>query len=169
MIDNNIKAPKAEKIEKKLEIHGDIRIDNYYWLNDREDLKVIDYLNAENDYYDAKIAHTKQFQEDLFLEMKSRIKEDDESVPYKKNDYYYITRFKKGKQYPIYARKKKTLKADEEILFDVNKMSKGHTYYKLAGLSVSPNNKLVSFGLDTISRRQYTLQFKNLLVTQLMT
>ncbi len=104
---NKLKAPITVKIPKKLEIHGDVRIDNYYWLNDKEDPKVMAYLNAENNHYDAITAHTKKFQEDLFLEMKSRIKEDDESVPYKKNNYYYITRFEKGKQYPIYARKKK--------------------------------------------------------------
>jgi len=162
-----MKAPKAEKIEHKLEIHGDIRIDNYYWLNNKENPKVIDYLNAENAYYDEKTSHTKQFQEDLFLEMKSRIKEDDESVPYKKNNYYYITKFEKGKQYPIYARKKETLEAKEEILFDVNKLAIGHNYYKLSGLSVSPNNKLVAYGTDTVSRRQFTLQFKNLMTGEL--
>jgi oligopeptidase B len=162
IIENSRELPKAEKIERKLEIHGDIRIDNYYWLNEKENPKVLDYLNTENAYYDAKTAHTKQFQEDLFLEMKSRIKEDDESVPYKKNNYYYITRFKKGKQYPIYSRKKETLEAKEEIMFDVNKLAEGHNYYKLSGLSISPNNELVSFGVDTVSRRQYTLQFKNL-------
>ncbi len=107
-------------------------------------------------------AHTKQFQDDLFEEMKARIKEDDESLPYKKNNYFYITRFKKGQQYPIYARKFSTLEAAEEILFDVNKMAKGFSYFKLTGLSVSPNNKFVAFGIDTVSRRQYTLQFKNL-------
>ncbi|WP_372792082.1 S9 family peptidase [Lutibacter sp.] len=162
MTDNFMKIPKAEKIEKKLEIHGDVRIDNYYWLNDKENSKVIDYLNEENAYYDAKTAHTKQFQEDLFQEMKSRIKEDDESVPYKKNNYYYITRFETGSQYPIYARKKGSLDAKEEILFDVNKLAEGFNYFKLSGLSVSPDNNLVSFGVDTISRRIYTLQFKNL-------
>ncbi len=156
------KAPRAEKIAKKLETHGDVRIDNYYWLNEKENPKVIDYLNAENAHYNEQTAHTKQFQEDLFLEMKARIKEDDESVPYKKNNYFYITKFEKGKQYPIYARKKGSLKAPEEILFNVNEMAKGFSYYKLSGMSVSPNNKLVSFGIDTVSRRQYTLQFRNL-------
>ncbi len=162
MVKNSIKPPKAEKIEKRLEIHGDVRIDNYYWLKNKENPKVIAHLNAENTYYEAKTAHTKQFQEDLFLEMKSRIKEDDESVPYKKNNYYYITRFKKGKQYPIYLRKKANLKAKEEIMFNVNKLAKKHMYYRLTGLAVSPNNKVVSFGVDTVSRRQFTLQFKNL-------
>ena len=113
----DIKPPKADKIEKHLEIHGDVRVDNYYWLNDRENEEVIDYLERENDYYNKKTAHTKDFQKDLFEEMKSRIKEDDESVPYKFNGYYYITRFEKGKDYPIYTRKKDSLEAEEEILF----------------------------------------------------
>ncbi len=162
MIGDKLKAPRAEKIATKLEIHGDVRIDNYYWLNDKEDSKVLAYLNAENVHYGEKTAHTKKFQEDLFLEMKSRIKEDDESVPYKKNNYYYITRFEKGKQYPVYARKKETLEAEDEIMFDVNKLAENHNYYRLSSLSVSPNNKLVSFGVDTVSRRQFTLRFKNL-------
>lgn len=162
MTKKNILPPKAKKIVKKLEIHGDIRIDNYYWLNDRENPEVIDYLHAENAYYEAKTAHTKQFQEDLFQEMKSRMKEDDESVPYKKNNYYYITRFEKGSQYPIYSRKKGSLEAQEQILFDVNELGKGFYYYKLSGLSISPNNELAVFGVDTLGRRQYTLQFKNL-------
>ncbi|SNR33232.1 S9 family peptidase [Lutibacter flavus] len=162
MSEIEIRVPLAEKIEKKLEIHGDVRIDNYYWLNDKENPKVIDYLNDENSYYDAKTSHTKQFQEELFEEMKSRIKEDDESVPYKKNGYYYITRFEIGSQYPIYTRKKESLDTIEEVLFDVNKLAEGYNYFKLAGLSVSPNNKFVAFGIDTVSRRQYTLQFKNL-------
>ena len=162
MIKREIKSPIAEKIEKKLEMHGDVRIDNYYWLNDRENPKVIEYLNAENNYYNQITEHTKQFQEDLFQEMKSRIKEDDESVPYKKNNYFYITKFKTGNQYPIYSRKFVSLEAKEELIFDVNKLAKGYNYFKLSGLSVSPNNKLVAFGVDTFSRRQYILQFKDL-------
>ncbi|MHB1146495.1 MAG: S9 family peptidase [Lutibacter sp.] len=157
-----IMPPKAKKIAKELEIHGDIRIDNYYWLNDRDNPEVINYLHAENAYYEAKTVHTKQFQEDLFQEMKSRIKEDDESVPYKKNNYYYITRFEKGSQYPIYSRKKGSLEAQEQILFDVNELGKGFTYFKLSGLSISRNNELAVFGVDTVGRRMYTLQFKNL-------
>ena len=162
MTKKNILPPKAKKIEKKLEIHGDVRIDNYYWLNNPENPEVINYLNDENAYYEAKTAHTKQFQEDLFEEMKSRIKEDDESVPYKKKDYYDITRFTKGNQYPIYSRKKETLETPEQIMFDVNELGKGFSYFKLAGLSISPNNELAVYGVDTMGRRQYTLQFKNL-------
>ena len=158
----NIPVPKADKIEKHLEMHGDVRVDNYYWLKDRENEEVIDYLERENDYYEKMTAHTKDFQEDLFEEMKSRIKEDDESVPYKYNGYYYITRFEKGKDYPIYTRKKENLDAEEEILFNVNEMAEGHSYYSLTGLSISPDNKLVSFGVDTVSRRKYTLHIKDL-------
>lgn len=159
---SEIELPKVEKIEKKLEKHGDVRIDNYYWLNEKENPKVIAYLNAENTYFDKVTEHTKDFQEELFQEMKGRIKEDDESVPYKKNNYFYITRFKKGQQYPVYSRKFQSLEAKEEILFDVNNLAKDFSYFQLGGLSVSPNNKLVAFGTDTVSRRQFTLQFKNI-------
>ncbi len=161
-IEKNTLPPKAEKIAKELKIHDDIRIDNYYWLNERENPKVIDFLNGENKYYEDQTAHTKKFQEDLFEEMKSRIKEDDESVPYKKNGYFYITRYETGKQYPIHTRKKGDLKSEEEIIFDVNKLAEGHDYYALTGLNVSENNILVAFAVDTISRRQYDMQFKNL-------
>ncbi len=155
-------TPKAKKIEKKLEIFNDVRIDNYYWLNDRENQEVIDYLNAENDYLETNLKHTEKFQEDLFEEMKSRIKEDDESVPYKKDGYYYITKFKKGNEYPIYTRRKGNLDAPEEIMFDVNIMAKGFDYYQLGGLAISTNNNIAAYGVDTVSRRIYTIRFKNL-------
>ncbi|WP_372918824.1 S9 family peptidase [Salegentibacter sp.] len=158
----DIMPPKAQKIEKKLEFHGDLRIDDYYWMNDREDFKVIDYLKSENDYNEKMTAHTKEFQEKLFEEMKSRIKEDDKSVPYKLNDYWYLTRFEKGYDYPIYSRKKESLDAPEEVMFNVNEMAKDHDYYSLGGLNVSEDNKLVAFGVDTVSRRKYTIQVKNL-------
>ncbi len=161
-INKDIQPPVAEKNPKKLEIHGDTRIDNYYWLNERDNPDVLNYLNAENDYYDKMTAHTKKFQEDLFEEMKGRIKEDDESVPYKSNGYYYITRYETGKQYPVYVRKKGSMKASEELLFDVNKMAEGHDYYALTGMNISEDNKTAAFGVDTVSRRQYNLQFKNL-------
>ena len=157
-----ITPPLAAVKAKKLEKHGDVRIDNYYWLNERENPEVIDYLNKENKYYEEMAAHTKQFREDLFEEMKSRIKEDDSSVPYFYNGYYYITRYEKGKDYPIYSRKKGSLSAKEEIMFDCNEMAKGHSYFSLGGLNVSEDNKWVAFGIDTVSRRQYTIQVKNL-------
>ncbi|GAB5400038.1 MAG: oligopeptidase B [Aureisphaera sp.] len=158
----DITPPKADKIAKNLEKHDDVRVDNYYWLNDKENEEVIDYLERENDYYDKMSAHTKDFQKDLFEEMKSRIKEDDQSVPYFYNGYYYITRYETGKDYPIYSRKKGSLDADEEILFNVNDMAADYSYYNLRGLNISPDNKWVAFGVDTLSRRKYTIYIKNL-------
>lgn len=155
--------PLAKKKPKQLEIHNDIRIDNYYWLNDREDAEVINYLNEENAYTKSVLKHTEPFQKELFEEMKGRIKEDDESVPYKLNGYWYITKYEKGKGYPIYTRKKGSLEAEEELLFDCNEMAKGHAYFRLGGISVSPDNTMVSFAVDTVSRRQYTLQIKSLI------
>ena len=155
-------APLAKQIPKNLSIHDDVRVDEFYWLNDRENPEVIDYLNKENDYYNAHTAHTKDFQVDLFKEMKSRIKEDDSSVPYKYNGYWYITKYEKGKDYPIYTRKKETLEAAEELLFDCNEMAKDHTYFRLVGMNISPNNELISYGIDTTGRRQYGLHIKDL-------
>lgn len=161
-IKSNAKAPVAEKINKELSIHGDTRIDPYYWLNERENTKVIDYLEAENAYYEAHTGYTKKFQDDLFEEMKSRIKEDDESVPYKKNGYFYITRYETGKQYPVYTRKKESLDAEEEVIADVNELAEGHEFYALTGLNISKDNEIAAFGIDTVSRRQYDLRFRNL-------
>jgi oligopeptidase B len=159
---SDVKAPIAKKIPHQLEKHGDVRIDNYFWMKDREHPEVTKYLNAENEYCETKMAHTKTFQKDLFEEMKARIKEDDSSVPYKYNGYWYITKFEKGKDYPIYTRKKDSLENEEELLFDCNKMAEGESYFKLAGISISPDNKLVSYGIDTIGRRNYTIYIKNL-------
>jgi oligopeptidase B len=167
------KIPSAHKIPKKLEKHGDVRIDDYFWMRltdaqklaeekDEHTTKVVDYLNSENDYFEEVTGHTKNFQESLFQEMKGRIKEDDASVPYKDNGYFYITRHETGKQYPIFSRKKESLEAKEEILFDVNEMAKGFDYYQLGGLNISEDNKLAVFATDTVSRRQYVLRIKNL-------
>ncbi|MCB0475410.1 MAG: S9 family peptidase, partial [Flavobacteriaceae bacterium] len=173
MINADAKAPIAEKIPKKLEKHGDVRIDNYYWMRltdeqknakqpDTHTKKVLDYLRAENDYFDKRFGHTEAFRENLFQEMKSRIKEDDESVPYKDNGYYYITRYEMGGEYPVYSRKKENLEASEEIMFDVNEMAKPFDYYALVGINISEDNKLAAFGVDTLSRRQYIIEIKNL-------
>ena len=162
MSKKKVEAPVADKIPKELEIHGDSRIDNYYWLNQREDPKVLDYLNRENAYFDEMTSHTKGLQKKLFKEMKGRIREDDASVPYFKNAYYYITRFETGKQYPIYTRKWKSLEAEEEVIADVNAMAEGFDYYALTGLNVSPDNRIAAFGIDTLSRRQFDLRFKDL-------
>ena len=166
--DMDVTPPKAEKIAKNLEMHGDVRLDEYYWLNDKENPEVIDYLERENDYYDKITAHTKDFQKDLFEEMKSRIKEDDASVPYFYNGYYYITRYETGKDYPIHSRKKGSLDAEEEIMFNVNELAEGHSYYALNGINVSPDNKWAAYGVDTVSRRKYTIHIKNLVTGEVI-
>lgn len=159
---SDIQPPTAKKVAKELTIHGDTRTDNYYWLKEREDEEVINYLKAENAYKDAMLSHTKDLQQELYDEIVGRIKQEDQSVPYKHNGYYYITRYEEGQEYPIYSRKKETLEAEEEILLNVNELAKPYDYYNVAGRSVSPNNKLMAYGEDTLSRRIYTLKFKNL-------
>ena len=159
---NKLREPIAEKIEKKLSIHGDTRIDEYYWLNQRGDKNVINYLNAENAYRDEYMQDYKNLEEELFLEIKSRIKEDDSSVPYLDNGYYYYTRYEKNKQYPIYCRKKGDLKSDEEILIDVNIMSEGYEYFRVGDIEISPNDKIMAYSVDTLSRRIYTIYFMDL-------
>ncbi len=156
-------APLATKKPKELVKHGDVRVDNYYWLKEREDNAVISYLNEEKAYYEENTKHTLDFQSALFKEMKAKIKEDDTSVPYKQNGYWYFSKYKKGKEYVIYSRRKKEIQAPEEILFDCNEMAADYEYFSLGGLSVSPDNTLAAFGVDTVSRRQYTIQIKNLL------
>tara|TARA_R110000796_G_scaffold10070_8_gene33825 strand:- start:5371 stop:7431 length:2061 start_codon:yes stop_codon:yes gene_type:complete len=157
-----LKTPSAKKIEKQLIKHNDVRIDDYYWLNERENPEVIAFLEQENAYYEAMTAHTKELKDSLFTEMKSRIKEDDSSVPYKFNGYWYATRYEVGKEYPIFTRRFEKEDAEEEIMFNCNHMAEGLDYFNLGGLSISPNNELAAFGVDTVSRRQYTLQIKNL-------
>ena len=163
MKNKTVQPPIAKRIPKELKAHNDIRVDDYFWLNERENTDVLDYLNAENDYFEHMTAHTKDFEKDLFEEMKARIKEDDESVPYKYNGYWYIVKFETGKDYPIYIRRKESLSAADELIFDCNEMAKGHDYFKLSGMSISSDNTLISFGIDTVGRRNYTIQVKNLL------
>ncbi len=161
-----MQAPIAKKVPKELKIHGDTRIDNYFWLNQREDQEVLDYLNAENDYTKEVLKPTEQLQADLYEEMVGRIKKDDASVPYRKNGYWYYTRFITEGEYPIYCRKKGDGKledaGEEEIIFDVNEMAKDHAYYKLGSFTISENNELCVYSEDTVSRRIYTLYLKNL-------
>lgn len=156
-------APIAKKYPKSLSIHGDTRIDDYYWLNDREDTAVINYLNAENSYREAMMQHTEAFQKHLFEEIKGRIKQTDESVPYKENGYMYYTRYEEGKEYPIFCRKKGDMNTPELVLLDVNALAQGHEYYQVGNMEVSPDNTLMAYGIDTVSRRQYTLLVKNLM------
>ena len=155
-------APKAKKIEKILEIHGDQRIDNYFWMNERENPEVTQYLEEENAYCDFVMKDTENFQQELFDEMKSRYKEDDQSLPYFFNEYWYIVRFEIGKEYPIFSRKFQTLEQEEEILLDVNILAEGQKFFEVGSVAVSPNNKLMTFSTDNMGRRIYNIQFKNL-------
>jgi oligopeptidase B len=158
----NMKPPVAKKVPKSLVTHGQERIDNYYWLNDREDKKVIKYLKDENKYSDGMMAHTKDFQTSLFNEMVGRIKQTDLSVPYRVRGYWYYNRYEEGKEYPIYCRKQGSMDAKEEIMLNVNEMAKGSSYYDVTGLSISTDNNLLAYGVDNVSRRKYTMYVKNL-------
>lgn len=157
-----MKIPKAKKIEKILEIHGDQRKDHYFWMNERENPEVIHYLEEENAYADALMKDTEAFQEELYEEMKARYKKDDESLPYFFNEYWYIVRYEEGKEYPIFCRKHLSLENPEEILLDVNLLAEGQEFFEVANVAVSPDNQIASFSSDNVGRRIYTLQFKNL-------
>lgn len=168
-----VKAPVALKKDTVLEAHGDKRLDEYYWMNDYfkkgpDSTRVLDYLKAENAYLDTMMSGTKQFQQHLFAELKGRIKEKDESVPVLNNGYYYYSRTEEGNQYYKYCRKKGSLDAPEELLLDVDKMAEGSGYFSVTGLNISPDNKWLVFGVDKLSRRQYTLHVKNLETGELM-
>lgn len=157
-----MKAPIAPKKPEILKIHGHQRTDSYYWMNDRQNPEVIAYLNAENDYLKATLKPTEEFQNALFEEMKGRIKEDDQSVPYFKSGYFWYIRHEKGGEYPIYCRKKGTIDTTEEIILDVNKLAEGKSFYQVGATSTTPDQKILAFASDEIGRRIYIIQFKNL-------
>ncbi|BAV04406.1 oligopeptidase B [Filimonas lacunae] len=162
-----VTPPVAATKEHIRVIHGDTVTDPYYWMIDYfkkgpDSTQVVDYLKAENAYLDTMLDGLKSFRENLFTEMKKRIKEKDESVPVFKNGYYYYTRTEDGKQYYKYCRKKGSLEAAEEILLDIDALAEGHAYYSAGGFTISPDNNLLAFGVDTVSRRQYTIHVKNL-------
>ena len=169
----NSTPPDAAKKAHEMTIHGDTRVDDYYWMRltdeqksakekDSHTQEVVDYIDAENDYTESRLKHTKKFQDKLFDEIVDRIKKDDESVPYLDNGYFYYTRYEKGKEYAIHCRKKESLDGEEEILLDENVLAKGHDYFAVGGMDVSPDNQWMSYGVDLVSRRIYTIYFKNL-------
>ncbi len=163
----NTEAPIAATKPYTRIIHNDTVVDPYYWMIDYfkkgpDSSKVVDYLTAENKYTDTMMAGTNILQASLFTEMKARIKEKDESVPAFKNGYFYYTRTEEGKQYYKYCRKKGSLDAKEEILLDVDQMAVGKSYFSVSTISISPNNQLLAYGIDEVSRRQYTIHIKNL-------
>lgn len=161
-MDQKIDIPLAKEIPHELIMHNHKRIDPYFWLRERDNPETIAYLESENAYREKHMAHLKGFEEDLFQEMKSRIKEDDSSVPYFRNGYWYYVRYDQGKEHPIYCRKKESLEAEEAIILDANIGAAEHEYYQVGGMSISPDNKWLAFGLDTVGRRINTIHFKNL-------
>lgn len=157
-----MQAPIAPKKPQLLETHGHQRQDPYYWMNDRENPEVIRYLQAENDYLKEKMKPTESFQQSLFEEMKGRIKEEDQSVPYFKSGYHWFVRYEKGQEYPIYCRKLGSMEAEEEVILNVNTLAQGKSYYQVGGTSTTPNQKILAFAADEVGRRIYTIYFKNL-------
>jgi len=157
-----MEAPKAKKIKKEFHEFGNTRIDNYYWLNQRDNPEVIDYLKAENRYTEMVMKKTEKLQKKLYKEIVGRIKQKDISVPYDLHGYQYYTRYEEKKEYPVYCRKKSEKEAPEEVMLDGNKMAKGHHFFDIGSWEVSLNNKLLAYSVDTVSRRKYTILFKNL-------
>ncbi len=152
----------------KLEKHGDVRVDNYYWLRERENHEVIAYLRAENAYTDTMMHHTEALQEKLYKEIVGRIKQTDASVPYRQDGYFYYTRYDAGKEYPIYCRKKGSLDAREEIMIDSNERAAGRGFYSVGPREISPNGELLAFAEDTVGRRFYTIRVKNLATGEML-
>ena len=170
---SGLSVPIANKVDHPMTIHGDTRQDPYFWMRlsdeqknaespDEQTQKVLDYIGEENDYKTTALKHTEEFQDALFTEITSRIEQKDESVPYKYQGYYYITKYEEGKEYPIHSRKKGSLDSSDELLLDVNTLAEGRDYYAVAGMNVNSNNTILAYGEDTLSRRIYTIRFKNL-------
>ena len=160
--------PVAKKVPKHLEKHGHVRIDDYYWLKERDNPKAVEYLKVENEYTDLVMAHTEGIQQTLFEEFKGRIKQTDMSVPYKQDDYYYYRRYEEGKEYPIYCRKKGVLESEEEIMLNVNELAEGHEFISVRRGVISYNQDLLAYAVDTVGRRIYTIRFKNLVTGELL-
>lgn len=162
-----MKPPVCKIKPHTLTAHGDERIDNYYWLNDRKNPEVKAYLEAENNYTATQMAETESLQEELYQEMKGRMKEQDESVPVYRNGYYYKTKTVEGGEYPIYVRSKDRNFTAEQVLLDGNELAEGYEYFDMGGYEISPNNELMAFAIDTLSRRLYDIQIKNLVTGEI--
>ena len=160
--EQDVPPPVAKVISKTDRLHGDVRIDNYFWLREKSNPEVIEYLEAENEYTEATMKHTKEFQERLYEELLGRIKETDLSVPEKIDDYYYYSRTEEGKQYPIYCRKKESAEAEEEVLLDQNTLARGHDYFEIGVFEISPDHRLLAYSIDSTGSETYTLYVKDL-------
>lgn len=157
-----MKTPRAKKIRKEFHEFGNTRVDNYYWLKQRDNEEVVDYLKAENQYTEKVMKKTEKLQERIYKEIVGRIKQTDMSVPYTLHGYQYYTRFEEGKEYPVYCRKKQGKDAPEEIMLNGNEMAVGHHFFRIGSWEVSFDNTLIAYSVDTVSRRKYTILFKNL-------
>jgi len=177
--ETSMQPPDAEKLPKELVSHGDVRVDDYYWMKltdeqknaaepDEQTRKVIDYLDAENAYLEQSLKHTETLKETLYNEIIGRIKQTDESVPYFENGYWYYVRYEEGREYPIYCRKEGSMEAEEQIMLDVNEYGDVHEFVSVGGLDVSPDNRYLAYGLDTVSRRMYTIYIKDLETGELL-
>lgn len=160
--EKSVSVPVADKVPFEHKLHNDVRIDNYQWMNERDSQKVLDYIAKENQYAKNILKPAERIANTLFKEMKGRLKEDESTEPYKMGPFYYYIRYERGKEYPIYCRKKESLEASEEIILDVNALAKGKKYYSAAVIDISPNAEWMTYAVDQVGRRFYTLYFKNL-------
>ena len=158
----------VKKIPIKIEKHGHVRVDDYHWLREREDPEVIQYLNEENERAAKEMAHTGAFEEKLFEEIKGRFKQTDMSVPYRRDDYFYYTRYEQGKEYAIYARKRGALDQPEEIMLDANVLAEGHEFFSIGGSAVSSGQDILAYAIDTQGRRIHTGYLKNLTTGEML-
>lgn len=162
LVERQVGVPKTAKKETKLVKHKDTRIDEYYWLRERENPEVIQYLNDENAYLEQHMADVKSLRENLFTEMKDRQVPADTSVADRNDDYYYYSRTIEGKDYPLYCRKKGSLNAPEEVLIDVNKEAVGYDFFSLRPVGVSPNQEIMAYAVDSVGRNFFTIKFRDL-------
>jgi oligopeptidase B len=160
--------PVAPKLPHEITQHGQTRIDNYFWMRRREDPEVLTYLHAEQDYLDEVMQHTKGLQEQLYHEMKGRIKEDDSSAPEKHGDFLYYTRFETGKQYPFYCRKKTSPDAAEEILLDQNALAGESNFCRIGAFAVSPDTDKLAYSVDSDGTEICTIHVKDLTTGKLL-
>ena len=158
----------VKKIPTRLEKHGHVRSDEYYWLKERDNPEVIAYLNAENQYAEKEMAQAQPSEEKLFEEIKARFKQTDMSVPYQRDGYFYYTRYEEGREYPIFARKRGSLEEGEEIMLDANILAEGHEFFAIGGMAVSAERDLLAYAVDTQGRRVYTTYFKNLTTGEML-
>src|SRR5882757_7300052 len=171
MSESDPKAPIAAiKPHQVASPHG-VRTDPYYWLRDdeRTNPQVLAYLKEENAFRERSMAGSKPLENALYAEIYARLKQDDSTVPYRKNGYWYSTRFEPGKEHPIFVRRKMSLEAPEELLLDANLHAVGHEYYRIGAIEISPDSRWLAYCEDTVGRRQFTLRFKNLETAEILT